>query len=241
MNARGHIGSVSDRREENGVEEEGPGFEESSGGQAGNSRAADSVRAPSSARTASSLRAVLVGVALGLVLTQFGVSLMRIQGHSMDPTLSEGQIVVVLRPPLAKALSAFGAVTSPTTRGAMVVTPDPRSQGRLLGMGRQLIVKRVIGQPLDSVTFHVGHLSINGAPTDEPWVAEGYVGALTMPARQVPEDSVFIVGDNRRPLASNDSRQFGPVPVSALRGVVVGYLVAPWGQEGGLRWPFASL
>lgn len=42
------------------------------------------------------------------------------------------------------------------------------------------------------------------------------------------DGTVYVLGDNRAPLASRDSRSFGPVPVTSLRGRVV--LSLP-------RWP----
>ncbi len=159
----------------------------------------------------------------------------------MDPTLFEGEIVLVMRPPLARLLAAVGvAGLSLEQRGAVVVTPEPGSKGLLLGMGRRLIVKRVIGLPGETVAFRTGRLLVDGAELYEPWVADGYRGALNMPEQRVAAGLVFVTGDNRRPLASHDSRQYGPLPASGLRGLVVGQLRVPWG-EGSLRSPFAPL
>lgn len=187
------------------------------------------------------VRAVLLGLAIGVLFTQFGLSLMRVVGHSMDPTLAQSELVVVLRPPVLEALTALGAAHwGQQTRGAVVVAPEPRSQGRVLGMGRPLIVKRVVGVPHEQVAFQEGELFVDGVSLPEPWVSSAHRGSFSMRGSQVPEGAVFIAGDNRLPLASSDSRQFGPVPVAALRGRVVARLRLPW-SAGAVRWPVESL
>src|SRR5690606_14922055 len=137
------------------------------------------------------------------LLTQLGVSLMRVDGHSMDPNLSAGELVVVLRPPALALLSFLGAHGSvQAERGAVVVVPQPRSQGVVLGLWRPRIVKRVVGLPLEGVAFGRGELLVDGAPQPEPWLDPAYVGAYSMPSRPVPAGHVFLAGDNRLPLAS---------------------------------------
>lgn len=186
-------------------------------------------------------RAILLGLFIGVLFTQFGLSLMRVDGHSMDPSLFAGELVVVLRPPLLALVSSLGAPSwSQTERGAIVVLPEPRADGWFLGMGRPLIVKRIVGLPLEEVAFQRGELLIDGEPFPEPWVDEAYVGSFTMQPRSVPAGGVFLAGDNRRPLASSDSRQFGPVPTNSLRGRLVAQLRLPWGANG-LRWPLSPL
>ena len=186
-------------------------------------------------------RAVLLGLLIGLLVTQFGFSLMRVDGHSMDPSLYAGELVVVLRPPVTALLSALGSPSwGQAVRGAMVVVPEPHTEGLLFGIGRPLIVKRVVGLPHEQVAFRRGQLYVDGAPLPEPWVSGERRGSYSMPPRRVPEGEVFLVGDNRLPLASRDSRQFGPQPIRSLRGRLVAQLRLPWGAEG-LRWPAAWL
>lgn len=186
-------------------------------------------------------RAILLGLGLGLLFTQLCLSLMRVEGRSMDPTLFAGELVVVLRPPVLALAATLGAPhLGQVSRGAIVVTPQPRSEGLLFGFGRPLIVKRVIALPLEQVAFQRGTLLIDGVALAEPWVDPAHRGTHSMPVRSVPDTSVFLVGDNRLPLASSDSRQFGPLPAGSLRGRLVAQLRLPWGPEG-LRWPLAPL
>lgn len=192
---------------------------------------------------ARAVRATLVGLALGVLLTQFGFTLMRVTGSSMDPNLREGEVLLVLRPPLL-ALSDLLAGRAPgerlAERGAVVVLPDPRAEGGPLGVGRPLIVKRVVGLPGDTVALARGRVLVDGEELSEPWLDPAHRGASTMRPRAVPPGALFLLGDNRLPLASSDSRSFGPQPVTALRGRAVAELRLPWG-EAGPRSPLAPL
>ena len=68
--------------------------------------------------------------------------------------------------------------------------------------GKILYVKRIIGTPGDTVTVTNGEVLVNGKTLDEPYIlerTEGEFGPYT-----VPEDSYFMMGDNRN--RSVDSR-----------------------------------
>jgi len=79
------------------------------------------------------------------------------------------------------------------------------------------LVKRVIGLPGEVVRASRGELLVDGRPVDERWLAPGTETSAFDPVT-VPEDSVFVLGDNRS--ESSDSRVFGPVPLDALVGRV---------------------
>jgi hypothetical protein len=62
---------------------------------------------------------------------------------------------------------------------------------------------------------------VDGARSASAAVASEFAGHGSFPASTVPAGHVFVLGDNRMPLASRDSRDFGPVPLGAVRGRVV--------------------
>jgi len=100
------------------------------------------------------------------------------------------------------------------------IVPDPHS--------RQLsVVKRVIGVPGDVVTVRSGHVYVDGQQED---------GIRTEPFApvKVGPSQYFVLGDNRS--YSQDSRDFGAVPRSAIFGRV--FLVWwPVGHFGASRQP----
>ena len=146
----------------------------------------------------------------------------RVDGPSMNPTLTHGQRVIVNKlrylsfnsdGPVARLpfvdfgdqqrLYAF----EPPERGDVVVFHS------LYGDDRDL-VKRVIAVPGETVEIKRGVVFVNGVELDEPYV----VGRdrWDMPSLSVPDSAYFVLGDNRQ--ASNDSRSFGVVPIENIVG-----------------------
>ncbi len=88
----------------------------------------------------------------------------------------------------------------------------------------KMIVKRIIateGQTVD-IDFHKGIVYIDGKAIDEPYINEPTVTQNTMkfPAT-VPEDHVFVMGDNRNHSADSRDASLGMVHESCILGRVV--------------------
>lgn len=83
-------------------------------------------------------------------------------------------------------------------------------------------IKRVIGTPGDTVSIRDGEIYVNGQLLDQSKFLEHgektYGGAFLREdeAITVPEDSYFVIGDNRS--GSSDSREWGFVPFESLIG-----------------------
>jgi len=92
------------------------------------------------------------------------------------------------------------------------------------------LLKRVIAVGGETVVCcdPAGKLTINGAPLDEPYVAED--APLDVPPNSrsceprrfgpatVSGDAVFVMGDNRA--RSNDSRCAGPIPATSVFAIM---------------------
>jgi signal peptidase I len=103
-----------------------------------------------------------------------------------------------------------------------------RSASKLWGggdWGPTLLIKRVVGEPGDTIEIKDGVLYVNGEPQDEPYL-ETDAGADFGPIT-VPEGHYFMLGDNR--YNSRDSRYIGAVPRKVIRGKarVVYFSIAP--------------
>lgn len=122
----------------------------------------------------------------------------RLEGPSMEPNLHVGQRLFVER--------VSYLLRSPR-RGDIVVLNLPARPGDSL-------IKRAIALAGETIEIRDGQVFINGQPLEEPYVH--FRSSDSMPPYVVPTNAVFVMGDNRG--FSNDSRAFGPVPLSALRG-----------------------
>ncbi|QIN80588.1 signal peptidase I [Rubrobacter marinus] len=151
------------------------------------------------------------------VVRPFVAEPMRVPSKSMAPTLQPKDRMLTNK--LAYDL------TNPD-RGDLVVFKGVEKKGK----GERL-VKRVVGLPGDVVHVDRGVLKVNGEPQNEPYLSkddrgggEGRDGARrkappgvnSFGPMFVPEDHVFVLGDNRA--NSHDSRYFGPVPTENLIG-----------------------
>ena len=156
---------------------------------------------------------VAAAFVLAILIQQFIVKPFAIPSPSMEPTLVEGDRVLVNR------LSY--RFRSPE-RGDVVVFHPPLLEES------EPYIKRVVGIAGDTVAVHDGQLWVNGAAQAEPFIKEhpimGDFAEVTIPA-----GSVWVMGDNRN--NSGDSRKFGPVSVHRIIGVAFAIYWPPshWG------------
>jgi signal peptidase I len=124
----------------------------------------------------------------------------RVDGFSMEPTMHNGEYVLVNR---------LAYKWGEPQRGDVIVFHPPRSP-------EEDYIKRIIGLPGDHVRVSGGQVQINGQTITEPYIAAAprYQSEWT-----VPEDSLFVLGDNRN--NSSDSHSWGPVPMDLVIGKAV--------------------
>ena len=124
----------------------------------------------------------------------------RVEGISMEPSLHDGQFVVVNR---------LAYRWSEPKRGDIIVfhfPPDPNRR----------FIKRVIGLPGDVVSIHDGQVYANDLLLAEPYLADEplYHGEW----RLTPSE-VFVLGDNRN--NSSDSQNWGSLDTQDIIGRAV--------------------
>ena len=140
------------------------------------------------------LPAILIAVLINLFLAQPT----RVHGLSMEPSLHTDQRLVVEK--ISYHLHG-------PRRGDIVIFSVPQKS-------EELLIKRVIGLPGETVEIRDDRVYINDAPLDEPYLAQQTRGRFG-PA-VVPPLHVFVLGDNRS--FSNDSRAFDAVPIKDILG-----------------------
>lgn len=158
-------------------------------------------------------------VLAGFLFSFFVAGVVSVHGHSMEPTLHNGERALVLRTGTWLHRLGIGSYQP----GDIVFFPDPADPARGLGglLGQHLLIKRIVAGPGTTVSLQAGALYVDGRPRREPYLAGAFHGLSSTRTFRVPSGDVFVMGDNRRPLASFDSRSFGPVPQSSIEGRAV--------------------
>ncbi len=180
------------------------------------------------ARVGREIIEAVVLAAVVFMLLQTTVRNFRVDGSSMDPTLEDGQYLLVNRlvylniemDRLSKIVpfweseedSLRHAIHSPR-RGEVIVFqfPDPN-----VNNPKKDFVKRVVGLPGETIRMHDGEVFVNEVKLDEPYLEEkdrSNASEFTL-----GEGEYYVLGDNRA--HSNDSRAWGAVPRANLRGKV---------------------
>ena len=191
---------------------------------------------------------VILALLVSLLIKSFLVQFFYIPSGSMENTLqirdrvavnrvpfigndvSRGDVIVFRDPAgwLPEASSVSGnRVTNAIREGLVIVGVIPNP-------AKQYLVKRVIGVAGDNVVAKDQVLTINGKPTNEPYIFSGNTPSDTDFNITVPEGKVWVMGDHRG--ASGDSRVHqddvnnGMVPVEKITGRVIATI-----------WPLSQL
>ena len=85
------------------------------------------------------------------------------------------------------------------------------------------LIKRVIGLPGDSIRIDQdGRVYRNNILLDEPYISGKKTEQLSWRTEKtIPENMVFVMGDNRNPAKSYDSREMGALPMKNVVGKVL--------------------
>jgi signal peptidase I len=160
-----------------------------------------------------------------------------IDGDSMAPTLHDGERAWV--PRYERWLRRLGV--GAWREGDVVYFRAPGSEARTWLdriTGGPFLIKRVVAVAGQTIELRRGHLWVDGVAMAEPYLEGLPVTVSSRPPERVPVGHVYVMGDNRAPLASRDSRVFGPVPLGRVAGRAAA-VVWPWlrpGVDGDLRW-----
>lgn len=163
----------------------------------------------------------IIALVAMIVIFTFIVAFKTVAGNSMNPTLKEGQIVLVSK--LTKNYERNQIVT--------VVVND------------KSYIKRVVGLPGEKIEYMNGVLYVNGKGYKETFLNEDIKTNNFLfedickkedcPDEVIPEDMYLVLGDNRP--ESDDSRnpKFGLVPKSQVKGKVF-FRIWPFNVFGGI-------
>lgn len=92
-------------------------------------------------------------------------------------------------------------------------------------VGKTSYIKRVIGLPGEHIQIKDGNVYINGNKLEESYINENIKTEVSDEDQFidiiVPDNTVFVIGDNRPLGKSMDSRRFGCIPYDKVEGKVV--------------------
>lgn len=160
-----------------------------------------------------------------LLLSVFIIQPYQVSGESMEPTFGEeGEKVLVFKTPFYfRSGPNYGDIVVIDNRAKRARTlKDEFLETPLLAKifsinNDHIWIKRVIGLPGDTIAFQDGKIFRNGVLIKEEYIKEEM--AHPFETAKVPENCVFVMGDNRN--NSSDSRQCGPYPIVNVQGKVV--------------------
>lgn len=193
------------------------------------------------------LLGIVVGAAvIALVLRATVVQVYKIPSESMLDTLPVGSRIAVNRVPVVgKQVERGDVVVFRDSEGWLQSADEIESHwydffGELFGFavpdGQQIVVKRVIGVGGDTVSCcdAQGRAMVNGQPIDEPYLASGSVPSLEEFEVVIPEDSLWVMGDNRQNSAdSSHHADRGDSPFIPMSSVI--------GKAHMVIWPFSEV
>lgn len=144
---------------------------------------------------------VLIAFALSWVLRSYVIEARKIPTGSMLPTIQLEDRVIVDK----FYFKHFDEIVP----GDVVVFHPPAS-----AHATDDFIKRIVGLPGDKIEIRNRTTYVNDQPIYEPYVVDqsrNDFGPIV-----IPEDSVFVMGDNRN--NSADSREWGVLPIQNITG-----------------------
>lgn len=170
---------------------------------------------------------VLVIVALGiaLLIKTFVVQAFFIPSGSMENTLMIGDRVLVSKflyrftePKFGQVVvfvSPYGERAPEIDRGPVGNFLNGIAEGLGLKSTEKDFIKRIIATEGQTIQVKDGAVHVDNRKLSEPYLHDSSPLPDYGPTK-VPEDRVFVMGDNRN--NSQDSRVFGPIPKSSILG-----------------------
>ena len=147
----------------------------------------------------STVNALIVVAAVAALVATLVLPVLQIAGTSMEPTLADGDIVLLIKTKEMKTgdLCAFY-------------------------YSNKILIKRVIGTPGDYIWIESdGTVFLNGEAMDEPYVSEKALGECDVEfPYQVPENNYFVMGDKRETSVDSRSSVIGCIPNEQIVGKI---------------------
>ncbi|MGA8296102.1 MAG: signal peptidase I [Acidimicrobiales bacterium] len=160
---------------------------------------------------------LLVALLLALGVRAFAFQVFFVPSGSMEPTLVNGDRIVV-----DKFLFDYHSVRP----GAIVVFRTPERAKTDCATEDGDLVKRVVAIGGETISSKDGNVYVDGKLQKESYLPPKTPLGQPISAQTVPKGDVFVLGDNRA--ISCDSRVWGPLPGKNIVGTVVAIVWKGW-------------
>ena len=156
---------------------------------------------------------LILVAALAVLISTLFLPVLQITGDSMEPTLQNGNIVVLLKTTDFQP----GDICSFT-------------------WNNRTLVKRVIGLPGDWIEIDGdGNVYVNGEALPEPYITDKSLGECDIQfPYQVPDHSLFLMGDHRETSIDSRNTVIGSVDYAQIVGKVK-LRVYPFSDMGSVK------
>lgn len=147
----------------------------------------------------STIYSLIVVAAVAVLIATLAFPVLQISGSSMEPTLNDEEIVVLLK-----------------------TTNMKKDELCCFSYQNKLLIKRVIGLPGDKINIDVnGNVFVNDELIDEPYVTDKALGEcdVTFPC-YVSDNHYFVLGDHRSTSIDSRSSVIGLVSEEFIVGKI---------------------
>ena len=158
----------------------------------------------------STVYVLLISAACAVLVATIFLPILQIYGTSMEPTLSENEIVIAFK-----------------------TTDFEKSDLVAFYVGNKLLVKRFIAGPGQWVDIdEEGNVYVDGELLDEPYLEEKAIGACNIELPyQVPENKYFVMGDQRSTSVDSRNTSVGCIDNDQIVGKLL-FRVWPFSRIG---------
>ena len=162
----------------------------------------------------STLSSLIVVAAIAVLIATLMLPVLQIQGSSMEPTLNDEEIVVLIK-------------TSKLKRGQLCC----------FSYQNKLLIKRIIGVPGDTILINEkGFVYVNDELLDEPYILDRALGECDIDFPfHVTENHYFILGDHRSTSIDSRSSVVGLVSSEQIVGKIF-FRIWPFEKMGDIDY-----
>ncbi len=152
------------------------------------------------------IKTIVISILIALLVTAF-VKPTMVQGYSMEPTLSENDLLIINQLLYKRDIPE---------RGDIVVFES----SQLDEEGNQkLFIKRVVGLPGEKIQISDGKVYINDSLLSEEYLTEDYTHGEIH--ETIPTNNLFVIGDNRNNSMDSRNAEIGIIDFDAVVGKAV--------------------